>query len=588
MEECKMKHRIRKIVSVILCLAMVFIIAGTAAAAKTDENGTKVYTDPLLGIDKVAVTTEIFKGMESLTSADALGNNIMKVLYNLLNILVENLLRDICFITPDPADWKDISEYDAREAAFLKGRDTYQTSAAEGSHWSLGYSSRSFVPEDIGEGRYYIGRDVTPRIAEGVYDDNRTRVCIIDDNSGEGAVVFGAIDSLGVTSTDIRAIRKGVLEYAEAKGIKIASIDIASTHSHTALDTQGVGTAFFYKLFLGGIANVLPFLYKLPFLQDSISFKNYFIEQSIIACEEAIDDMEDGKLYYAPIDASHYMKDKRGLIDKEDLPDMAGLYFEPDSGSEPTYITEVGCHPTSFGADNMLVSSDYIYYLDNYIKEKTGGNTIIVQGALGQVSRDNINESYEGLDEWQAKGEETKVYGEIYADLIINADYSTELDPVINSRHKEIWLHSENALLVLACEINLVNNKVYYREDGEPVMASEVGYLEFGNKVGFAMFPGEFYPETFWGTNISGDVSWDGESWIYPEGIKDSVEGIDLYPISLMNDATGYVVPDNYFAFMGHVAGIDDQVADELLSVGKHEASFLLGEFLDLAESYIK
>ena len=583
-----MKRTITKVVSVLMCLVMLFTVLGTGAMAKKDENGTTVYTDPILGIEKVAVTAEIFNGMASIDSAETFGDNIMKVLYNLLNILVENLLRDICFLTPDPKDWKNISEYDAEEACFLAGRETYQTSAKEGAHWSLGYSSRSFVPEDIGEGRYYIGRDVTPRIAEGVYDDNRIRVCVLDDNSGEGAEVFGAIDSLGVTSTDVRAIRKGVLDYCKAKGIKVASIDIAATHSHTALDTQGVGTAFFYKLFLGGLANLLPFLYELPFLQDSIKFKNYFIEQSIITCEEAFEDMEDGRLFYAPIDATHYMHDKRDLIAQEDLPDMCGLYFEPDSGSEPTYITEVGCHPTSFGADNMLVSSDYIYYLDNYIKEKTGGNTIIVQGALGQVSRENINESYEGLDEWQAKGEETKVYGEIYADLIINADYSTELDPILNVKHKEVWLRSENALLVLACEINLVNNKVYYREDGQPVMASEVGYLELGNKVGFAMFPGEFYPETFWGTNISGDVSWDGKSWTYPDGIKDSVEGIELYPISLMDDATGYVVPDNYFAFMGHIAGIDDQVADELLSVGKHEATFLLGEFLDLAKSYVK
>lgn len=583
-----MKRRILKIVSVFMCLALVFSIIGTSAAARKDENGNTVYTDPILGIDKVAVTADIFKGMESLKEDGAFGDNVMKVLYNLLNILVENILRDICAITPDPGDWQDISEYNAEDVCYLAGRDTYQTSAKEGNHWSLGYSSRSFVPEDIGEGRYYIGRDVKPRIAEGVYDDNRIRVCVLDDNSGEGAEVFGAIDSLGVTSTDVRAIRKGVLEYCKEKGIKVASIDIAATHSHTALDTQGVGTAFFYKLFLGGLANLLPFLYDLPFLRDANNFKNYFIEQSIIACEEAFEDMEDGKLYYAPIDATHYMKDKRGLIAQEDLPDMAGLKFIPDSGSEPTFITEVGCHPTSFGAGNMLVSSDYIYYLDNYIKEQTGGNTIIVQGALGQVSRENINESYEGLDEWQSMGEESKVYGEIYADLIISADYATELEPVLNVKHKEIWLHSENALLVLACEINLVNNKVYYREDGEPVMASEVGYLELGNKVGFAMFPGEFYPETFWGTNISGDVSWDGESWVYPEGIQDSIDGIDLYPISLMDDATGYVVPNNYFAFMGHVAGIDDQVADELLSVGKHEATFLIGEFLDLVDSYVK
>lgn len=553
-----MKKTVSKIIALILSFSLIFAVSVPAVNAVTPDVPAK--------------------------EASEFTNNSLKILYNSLNTFAEMLLRVICAFTPNPPDWKPQSEYNSEEVCFLKGREIYRTSPAEGAKWSLGYSSKSFVPEDIGQGRYYIGRDVTNRIAKGVYDDNRIRVAVIDDNSGDGALVFGAIDSLGVTSTDVRSIRKGVLDYCEKNGIKVAAIDIAATHSHTALDTQGVGTEFFYKLFFGGLNNIARgTLYKASFLEDANSFKEYFIAQSVEAVKEAFADVEAGRMYYTSIDASEYMYDKRDLISKEDMPEMASLYFVPDSGSEATYITEIGCHPTSFGADNLLVSSDYIYYLDKHIKETEGANVVVVQGALGQVTRDNINADYTDLSEYEAIGAETKKYGEIYADLIMNADYSTELQPVLNIRNKEIWLKPENSLLVLACEIQLVNNKVYTDKNHKGVMASEMGYVEFGNKVGFATFPGELYPEVFWGAEITGDASWNGEAWNYPS-LHNSVSGVEVYPVSLMNDAVGYVVTDNYFAFFGHIAGIDRSVADELLSVGGHMGSFLVEEYLDLVK----
>ena len=43
------------------------------------------------------------------------------------------------------------------------------------------------------------------------------------------------------------------------------------------------------------------------------------------------------------------------------------------------------------------------------------------------------------------------------------------------------------------------------------------------------------------------------------------------------NDALGYVVTDNNFAFMGHIIG--EEIADEVLSVGKHMGSFVVEEY---------
>lgn len=585
-----MKKSLMKIISVILSITLVFTI-GCIGANAEDNKGIVDHlpdnseiageiTDGAIGA--VGVVGGLFAGMENVDSFDAFLNNVLKVLYNVLNVIVEVLVKSICIIYPDPASWLDINDHSTD--TFLEGRDEYKTGADAGNFWSLGYASRSLIPDDFESGKYYLGRDLMNKKAEGIYDDMRIRVAVLDDNSGDGAVVIGAIDALGVTSTDVRSIRAGVLDYCKKNNIAVSSINITSTHAHSALDTQGVSTEFFYKLFASSIQNLLGIKGDLPFMEAPSYFKEYFVNQSIIAVTEAIEDMESGSLYYDTIDASYYIKDKRDLVSKEDIPEIASLYFVPDSGSEDTYLADITCHPTSFSAGNGLVASDYIYYIDQYIRQKEGANFVMIQGAVGQLTRDNIEVDTTGMTEYEEKGADTKFLGEKFGEYIINAEYETELQPVINAHHTELIIKPENSILALACEVNLVNNQVYYTEDGVGII-SEIGYVEFGNKVGFALFPGELYPEVFWGHEIIGDTTWDGTQWVYP-ALNDSVDGVDVFAVSLANDALGYVLTDDNFAFMGHIIG--DGIADEVLSVGKHTGSYFVSTYLDLIKDYVK
>ena len=548
-----MKKGILRIIATILCFTVLF--SGTAIGVSATE----------------AVTNE-----ENIM--DDIGDGIVKGFYELLNDIVETLVKAICLIYPNPVSWEDISEYDSEEVGFMPGRDVYQSGAASSNVWSLGYSSASLVPDDIDSGKYNLGRDLMNKYAEGVYDDMRIRVTAIDDGSGEGLAVFGAVDALGVTSTDVRAIRKAVLAYFEGLGIEISSINICATHSHSALDTQGVSTEFFKKLFLGSFCNL--FGLSVPGLEYPEAFKEHFINVAIDTVIAAVNDMEQGKLYYETIDCSSIIKDKRGLIDKEDIPETAVLYFSPFSGTEDTYIADISCHPTSFSASNGLVSSDYIYHLDNYIKAQTGANFLMVPGAIGQLSRE-IEVDETGLTEWEAKGAAAKTLGEAFGALILAGDYTNELAPVLNVRHREIFVAPENSILTLACEINLVNNRIY--TEGvvfkDAYMATEIGYIEFGNEVAFALFPAELYPEVFWDDEITDGTTWDGTEWPY-DSLAESVDGVDVFCVSLANDAMGYVLTDNNFAFMGHIIG--EEIADEVLSVGKHTGSFIVNEYYAL------
>mgnify|MGYP004616157431 FL=1 len=261
------------------------------------------------------------------------------------------------------------------------------------------------------------------------------------------------------------------------------------------------------------------------------------------------------------------------------------MKFIPASGGASTYLTDFSCHPTSFSAGNGLVSSDYIYFLDKYIAEHdNGAHLVFFQGALGQLSRDGLEINTEGMSEWDAKGASSKAYGEAFGELILASDYSEELQPILNEKHATIWLYPTNSILLLACKINLVNQQVC-RDGLKKCIPSETGYVEFGRRVGFAMFPGEFYPETFWGHEIIGDTTWDGTEWPY-ESLHNAIEGVDIYCVSLANDATGYVLTDDNFAFLGHIIG--DGIADETLSAGKHQGSYQIGEFYKLIEDIFK
>ena len=553
-----MKKKILRIISAVLCISI--LVCGISVGSYAAEEQSV-----------------------SAVQEDSAGDGIMKGLYNALNVVVEGLAKSICAIYINPKDWKNIDDYNSEEIGFMPGRDTYQTSAGENNIWKLGYSKKSIVPDDIDSGKYNLGRDLLDKFAEGVYDDQCIRVAVIDDNSGEGAVVLGAIDSLGVTSTDTRSIRKAVLEYCESQGIKVSSINISATHAHSALDTQGVSTGFFKKLFGTFWCNLIGFNGTMAGFETADMFKQHFINVSVEAIKEALGKMEEGKLYFSEIDMGEYFKDKRGLISKDDIPKTASFKFIPSSGNAPTYISDITCHATSFSASNGLVGSDYIYYADEYIKNTDGGNFIMIPGAVGQVSRD-IEVDTTGMTEYEEKGASARTLGKLVGAKIVEADYSTELSPVINVKHREIFIKPENSILTLACEINLVNNKIYY--DGtlfkEYYMATEMGYLEFGNEIGLALFPGELYPEVFWDDEITDGANWDGTEWPY-DSLSTAVDGVTTYAVSLTNDAIGYVLTDNNFAFMGHIIG--EGIADETLSVGKHIGSYLVTEYLALINS---
>ncbi len=168
---------------------------------------------------------------------------------------------------------------------------------------------------------------------------------------------------------------------------------------------------------------------------------------------------------------------------------------------------------------------------------------------------------------------------------------------------------ADNYTLFLACLCRLVDNPAFKigRRFNDVVLPSEVGYLDFGGRVAFGLYPCELYPEVFGGkemiTNDVENYSWDGTEWTLPAAQQMVKQGVDVYAVCFANDYIGYVVPDNFYSGWGHwalkgsdqadfeydpTASIFDYAfrgtADQLLSAGKRCASQIMTVFQSITD----
>lgn len=597
--------KVKKLLAVLLCFVMVFSVMTCNANA----NLTSALT-------------------ESAQSRADFGNAISKI--------IQSLVKGICRVYPNPRTWKSIDEYDSTYVYDEEDGREYITEAADNAQWKFGYASESIIPDDFAPGKYYLGRQlnftstVDHAKAQGILDDQRVRVACIDDGSGKGAVVIAVVDGLGVTSNTIRKIRAAVSDYVNDG--RISAINVSATHCHCGLDTQGVSTSFLQVLVSNIFTNILG---KDRAKTDNDNFIDTIVKVSAEQIKKAYDDMKPGKIYYDKADTSEIVYDKREYISPEDSPEMGILRFVPDDETaKGTYLINFSCHPTisSFRGDH--VSSDYLYYLDKSV-QNAGYNFIMTQGAVGQLSRNwscTDPESYskigkaEGIKDKvgeevyaEANGLEADCFGEKVAEIVLGAKdddsfkAEEELEPVLNARYTYTEFRTENYTLHLACQCRLVDNEVYTtgRRLDDVVLPSEIGYLEFGQKVAFGLFPAELYPEVFHGkdvvTNDVENYSWDGTEWTIDSAHDMVKDGIDVYAVCFANDYIGYVVPDNFYSGWGHwaIKGSDCAnyeydiskdifkyifrgTADQLLSAGKPCASQIMTGFEKLVDNLDK
>ena len=417
------------------------------------------------------------------------------------------------------------SEYTDTESAsvyMLKGDKVF--SEASGERWTVGFANRVLTPEDITADSYYIAGYNTNNPAKSVLDDMYAKAVYLDDNTGRGGVIICAIDCVGLSRRDINDIRKIVIESGEIPNLK--SINICSTHTHSAIDTQGL----WGKNFLSDGKNAA--------FMESLKVKT---AEAIIS---AYGSRKDGTLYLGTAESEGLLADTREPVDYD--ASLTRLRFDPTDGSNDTYIVNFACHAECLGARTTVVSADFPAYMEKEIVEKTGGaNVIFINGAVGGLitceKLDDVLRNFElGL-------EYVKEFGKDVGELVMSIADETEISPLINIKSEAVEVKCDNIALLLVRILGVLNNDISKDENGDISIISEVSYMELGNEqIGIFMISGELSPELESGNFLPAEKAANGTEVNY-KPLDEMSDCTHKFVIGLCNDEIGYIIPENDF-----------------------------------------
>ena len=362
-----MKSISKKILSVILALSMIF---GCAAS---------------MGANAASSAGEFFTDIGVFT----------------LDKLLSGLIGAINAIVPDSKEIMKIKDFN--NDYFFSGTETMLDEADDEAKWKLGFSKASIVPEDWQTKNYYLGgfmsmsNGMSNKVEE-VVDGVDVRVIAVDDGSGRGIAVFANIDSIGMSNYDIKNIRKALVELLPDQ--KFSTITVTATHVHSGIDTQGLWTNLFPKLF-GNMAKAFLHVGEMTPGVDT-EYLDFITERASGAMKAAIENMTEGTMTYAVKDLSEeYFNNKNRPSSTSLIKKMARFVFTPDvidEAHKKTMIVNYSAHPdiTGLAVDEIdngrQLSGDYVVHMGKVIEE-AGASAVAVHGRTRE-------QYYSGKADW--------------------------------------------------------------------------------------------------------------------------------------------------------------------------------------------
>ena len=559
-----MKPTCKKILAILLCFALLAPVATTAFAAEK----TYIYTEP------------------DASERKAYGK-VGKALLNAADEIIFALVKGINATIADPKAWPKKDDYASE--GFMAGQSAFLDTAADGAVWSLGYANASLLAgQDVKDGKHFVGGslDVKDKTVTEVYDDLLVRTVALSDGSGRGTVVFAVIDGYGMSSTDVRAIRGELADYCKEKNI--VSLNIGVLHQHSAVDTFGMNGSIKSALF-NGWRNLFG---QSPVNGQNKEYMRNLYNKTEETVKAAVESMQEGKLYYSTVDASHYVRDKRApyVLDR----DLNLLRFVPtDRNAAQTWMTTYTAHCVGNGAGQREITGDYPYYMEKELAEKAGVRFMMILGAeQGTTQRktkgtgeDGVADGTVGKYDDDKPIDDVKALGRTLARLLIQKgeDNAVEVSPLLNIAHREVFFTIQNPLLTFAGKMGLFVNQVVRTGFLKYEVVSEIGYMEMGDALAFAIVPGELAAELAYGGCLSAEDSWRGEEWTKPS-MQEATGERQLLILGIMNDQVGYIIPSNdYMPLLN-----EDNKSLELVSLGDEAAPILADAYAQLVKDVRK
>jgi len=568
-------------------------------------------------------------GLPDLRSKEAQAG----LLNQLGNFFINDMmLRAISFFIPRLPGTYSLKGFSFEDyGGFYGGHGAFLDTPASGAVWRLGYDRKSILPADFGTPRKYARGSYSPWwYTTEVYrdDDGETefvgvRTVVFDDGSGRGAVSISSLDCIGLSNADVRKIRAAAAAFAAENNI--VSINVSATHTHSGIDSQGVWTKPLSTLFNNILCGLTFGLVKKKSGVNE-TYLNTIIAQTVASIKAAHADMTEGTLTCAVKDVSNYVSDRTPPYVYDG--NLYRLVFTPfDAGRRPTVIASLGCHPEAASYDFLVtegglkidtkISADSIYYMEKVIN-RAGSNFIFVQGNVGTVtsSRGRSNDGipgqnahgtamrygYEiglillGMAETQAecaainsavgdplgvnkpdRAQEYTVWYEDWAPV-----KNTPVEPVLNIQHRQLLTEVQNNMAKVLAKAGLADiTLIYDWKTLKYYTVTEVGYMEVSGALKVFLSPGEIFGEL-----LLGDAAMEGFQY---KPLRE-LYGDNLIIFDLMNDAAGYIEPDNEYVIVGYRYNEqkDELESDSwalLVSMGKNAASDIIGAFIELADN---
>lgn len=492
-------------------------------------------------------------------------SSITKVFYNVVDKVINAAVGAINKFVPTPKTWVDKADFTYE--GFMPGTEEFLDAAAEGAYWSVGYANASILMGNELDGKHFVGGSLSAsdKVATSVIDDLKVRTIAMSDNSGRGTVVFVVVDSYGLASTEVRAIRAALADMCTEKNI--VSLNVAVLHQHSAVDTFGMNGSI-----LKALAN--------PMRSEPVNGINKAYNENLYkviakTVDEAVNGMTAGKLYYGTADFAEFATDKRDPQVLETNFDR--FRFVPDNGDKETWFTTSCIHCVGNGAGRTDITGDYPYYMEQVINDKYNANFMMVLTAEQGTTQDGSSVKAEG--ETMTTAEYLTAYGTALAERFASIDEESEVAPLLNIKSQVVYYKITNQILIFAGKMGLLTNTVV-KNGGDLEVATEIGYMELGTDLAVALIPGEAAAELAYGGCLGADKSWSGKDWTLAP-IKDEVGGRKLIVFGIINDQIGYIIPDNdYMALLE-----PSNKSLELVSTGSNTASSMIQDFASLIAS---
>ncbi len=355
----------------------------------------------------------------------------------------------------------------------------FVSEAEEDAQWNLGYANASLIPEDYDNGTYYIGGYIDPtngftNVVEGIAqipglgrDDMKVRAIAINDGTDKGTVLFATVDCIGITNADIKDIRALLADFAADNNI--VAINVASTHTHSCIDTEGLWTKNIAKIVSNGIISGTKVEEDLQ--QGTNPQYMAFLKETVAdTLKAAYIEMEPGVLTYSTKDIGQdYFQNKNrpsaGQMiyeTNEDgeyvftgeteiaMTDISRFVFRPENEEiKPTMILNIAAHPDVAGLptesnSGREISGDYVFYCGQFL-EKYGYNFMFFQGAIAGIYMAR-GETGDGV-ETQQRVEESQRYGYELARILLSMNL-TEEEILADDRLSNIKEVEKNTKLV--------------------------------------------------------------------------------------------------------------------------------------------